>query len=79
MLFFTIRKNLREPQAGRKTRRVRDDMITLIIKQKFAIYLAKVKGFQSGAGWFAQTQEISLFASPVGQVEYLPAFGSGAD
>jgi len=79
MSVFTTWKNVREPQVGMKSRKVRDNIITLILKQKFAIHLAKGRVFQSGAGWFAQTQGIFLFASPVELVKYLPASGPGAD
>jgi len=79
MLIFTNRKYLREPQVERKSRRVREYVIALITKQKNAICLTKRRFFLGGTEWFAQTHEISLFASPVGQVEYLPASGPGAD
>jgi len=79
MSFFTIWKNLREPQVGMKSRKVRDGSIGLIIRQEFVIPSAKKRGVQGDARWFAQTYEIFLFASSVGQVEYLPASGPGAD
>jgi len=70
---------MREPGVDGFHRRVRDDAMGLFLKHELAMLLQKRRRFQACAQWFAPKRKISLFTSPVGQVEYLPTLGSGVD